>query len=88
MASDRDYQIENLKRIFADASSSPVFKGNDKYPTEGVPRIAYSDVMDFKYNIRVDTEFDAGPSFWDEKTPVIVKYTSIEDLVDDGWRLD
>ena len=29
-----------------------------------------------------------GNSFWSEDTDIIIEYNSIEELVDDGWRLD
>lgn len=87
MTADREYQLINLEKIFHDGALSPVFKRNPKYSNDGVPRIAYSDVMDNKYIIRFDGEFD-GNSFWSEDTKILVEYDSIEDLVDDGWRLD
>jgi hypothetical protein len=83
----REYQIRNLEKIFGDASMSPVFKPNDKYPTEHTPRIAYSDVMNWKCVIR-DGAFD-GNGVWDDQTArIIAEYRGIDELVDDGWRLD
>lgn len=87
MITDREYQITNLKRIFNDGTLSPVFKANPKYPVAGIPRIAYSDVMNYKCIIRHDKDCSFN-SFWSEETDIIVEYKSIEDLVDDGWRLD
>ncbi len=88
MISDKEYQAKNLERIFSDGALSPVLKRNPKYPIEeGVPRIVYSDIMDYKFIIRHDKNF-SGNSFWSEDADVIVTYNSIEELVNDGWRLD
>lgn len=86
---DREFQIGNLQRIFATASLSPVFKHNPKYKVDGVPRIAYVDIMDYRYVIRCDSGFPKSGAFWSgEDAPVVAQYRSIEELVDDGWRLD
>jgi len=87
MTTDKEYQIQNLERIFNDGALSPIFKHNPKYPVEGVARIAYGDVMDYKIVIRNEKDF-SGNSFWSENADIIAEYKSIEDLVDDGWRLD
>jgi hypothetical protein len=84
---DRDYQLRHLERILRDGARSPVFRRNSKYTADGVPRIAYSDVMDYKLVVRSDPGFSSS-AFWDEQAPVIARYDSIEALVDDGWRLD
>jgi len=90
MSSDKEYQTKNLERIFSDGAFSPVFKYNPNYPIkEGVHRIAYSDVIEYKFIIRHDRNFIFGGNpFWNENAEVTVTYNSIGDLVDDGWRLD
>jgi hypothetical protein len=88
MITDKEYQIQNLSRIFNDGALSPVFKENPKYPVNGVPRISYDDVMDYKFIIRNDKDFSSN-SFWSEDdVEMIFDYKNIEELVDDGWRLD
>jgi len=88
MISDKEYQANNLEGIFSGGALSPIFRRNPKFPIEeGVPRIAYKDIMDNKFIIRHDKNFSDN-SFWNEDADVIVKYNSIEELVDDGWRLD
>jgi len=88
MSSDKEYQVEDLERIFTGATLSPVFRHNPKYPIKGgIARIAYNDIMDYKFIIRHDKNFN-GNSFWSEDADVIAEYKSIEELVDDGWRLD
>ncbi len=86
---DREYQINNLQRIFGEARLSPVFRRNSKYKTEGVPRIAYDDIMNDKRIIRCDNDFSRSGGFWSNTdATIIAQYDSIEELVDDGWRLD
>lgn len=88
MTDDKKYQLKNLEKIFSEGKLSPVFKRNPNFPIkEGVARIAYSDVMDFKYVIRSDTDFSCDP-FWSEDTEVIAEYYNLQAMVDDGWRLD
>jgi hypothetical protein len=87
MTTDKEYQIQNLERIFNDGALSPVFKGNPKYPVKGVSRISYDDVMNYKLIIRHDNDFSSN-SFWSEDAEIMVEYKNIEELVDDGWRLD
>ena len=89
---DKEVQKKNLEIIFRDASLAPVFKCHPKYCTGDfatvTPYIAYDDVMDEKYIIRGRELGAKRNSFDNEKRPIIVEYTSIDDLVNDGWRLD
>lgn len=87
MITDKEYQIKNLEKIFNDACFSPAFHQHEKYPIEGLPRISYDDVMNYKYIIRNDRD-RSGNTCWSKNSDMIVEYQSIEDLVDDGWRLD
>ena len=62
-------------------------KKNPKYSNIRIPVIIYSDVMDYRYNIRncsgaVNTLYD------NENDAVICSYSSIEEMVADGWKLD
>ena len=88
MIDDKEYQIKNLEEIISKGKLSPVFKRNSKFPmNEGIARIAYSDVMDFKCIIRSDTGI-SGNAFWSEDAEIIAEYDNLQALVDDGWRLD
>ena len=88
---DREYQIQNLRRIISGAFNAPFFQHNPKYliqEASGAPRIAYSDVMDNNYIIRVDCSPEHN-GFWDDTSArIIARYDSIEAVVDDGWILD
>jgi hypothetical protein len=80
--------MENLQRIFHDATFSPIFKRNPKYPDVKTARINYSDIRNYECIIRNMKEWEDN-SFWDdEEAEIVAKYQSIEMLVDDGWRLD
>lgn len=89
--SDFEYQVKNIENIFDTASMSPSFKINSKYcigKFENMsPYISYNDVRNYNYIIRVRTlgEYNLYDSIDRE---IIVKYDSIEQLVQDGWRLD
>ncbi len=86
---DREYQISQLQRIFSTASLAPVFKKNEKYTVDGVPRITYDDIMNYRCIIRCDKGFPKSGMFWsDEEAFVVAEYNSITELVDDGWRVD
>lgn len=86
---DRAYQLRHLDAIFREARFSPHFKPNPKFPDDGqhVFRIAYADVMAFKYIIR-EAPLDAEQTCWSADTKIVAHYTTAEALVGDGWRLD
>ena len=87
--SDREYQIDNLRRIYSAASMSPVLKRNPKFQVEGTARIGYSDIMEERTIVRVDANFPDSGGFWGgDDAPILASYSSVEELVDDGWRLD
>jgi hypothetical protein len=85
---DKEYQMKNLEAIYVTASLAPVFKLNTKFCVDQfaghTPYIAYADIMDRKFVIRATSDYTDKS----EANPVIAEYVSIEDLVNDGWRLD
>lgn len=82
-------QISRLGMIFARGEFSPVFKDNPKHPMQGIPRITYTDTMNYNFIIRCCAEsvFESG-SYWDGPADIVAQYDSIEALVNDGWELD
>lgn len=89
LMNDREYQVSELQSIFNAASIAPVFKENKKYTVNGIPRITFSDIMNYKCIIRCDKGFPKSGMFWSDETAfVVAEYNSIAELVDDGWRLD
>ena len=72
---------------------TPVLKNSDiDIPNGMVAYISFSDVHDYKYNVRIisyDDFFTSEDNF--EKTEageLIASYESLEDLVIAGWMLD
>lgn len=88
---DQEYQKNNLENIFSGGLFAPFFKLNPKFPSKDgcYPRIMYDDVMDYKYIIRwCEQGFLDNRFYSDLESEVIVEYQSIDELVNDGWRLD
>jgi hypothetical protein len=87
---DKEYQTHHFEEIYRDGLLAPFLKSNPKYCANGlnemIPRISYDDVMDHKYVVRWSPH-DPN-AFWAENTAIIAEYTSIAEMVDDGWRLD
>ena len=88
-------QLKMLKRIFETGiPPMPIFRYDHVGVEEGMlPYISCSDLMDYKYNIRVipGDEFFGNDSDSFEKTEngkIIASYNSLEELVNDGWELD
>jgi len=85
---DKEYQKKNLEAIYSAASLAPVFKTNSKFCVDQfaglTPYVAYGDVMGYKFVIRATNDYNNKS----ETNPVIVEYGSIDELVNDGWRLD
>ncbi len=88
---DKDFQKKHIDLIFRDASMAPVFKTHPKYCTNQfsglIPYICYDDVMEMKYIIR-GRPLGQANSFDYEKREIIVEYKSVDEMVNDGWRLD
>jgi len=80
------FQKKTLQNIYANASYAPFLKKNTKYSVgkffNKTPYISYDDIMNNKYIIRGK---ESGVS---EKGEIIAEYKSIDELVNDGWRLD
>lgn len=84
-------QTDRLHAIFDQSLMSPVFMENPKYCVsefEGmIPYISFNDIIWKHFTIRarptaVYDRFDT------EDREIIVRYNSIEELVNDGWRLN
>ncbi len=88
LSSDREYQLHWLNQIVDDGARSPFFKTNPKYPqSDQACRMSYDDVMGRRWIVRIAPDsFDK--TLWSGDTQIVAEYKSIEELVDDGWRLD
>jgi len=87
---DKDLQKKCIESIFRTASYAPLFKPNPKYCldqfAELTPYISYTDlksnrILIWGCPIGVRNSPDSG------KREVIIAYPTIEELVEDGWRL-
>jgi hypothetical protein len=89
---DREIQKENLDNIFQKIAYIPVFRRNPKYCVgkfaESVPYIALYDVIDRSYIIRARASDEPRDLFDSEKREIIVQYDCMDELINDGWRLD
>ncbi|MCX6147791.1 MAG: hypothetical protein NTW25_11190 [Candidatus Kapabacteria bacterium] len=88
---DKSFQKTNLEKIFSDAMLAPVFHKHHKYSigkfADMTPYINYSDVMKYNYIIRAKP-LNAHNAFDTEDREIIIEYSNLDDLVNDGWRLD
>ena len=77
-----------LEKIYSDALHAPVFKSNSKFCIEQfarlTPYIAFGDVMNNKFIIRGTNDYNNKS----ESNPILVEYNSMDELLEDGWRLD
>ena len=82
---DKEYQLKTLDKVFMAAAYPIVFKNNPKYHIGwDTPFIALSDVMALNYIIRISKSYEDKS----ETNEIIVQYNSLEEIVNDGWRLD
>lgn len=81
-------QKEILESYYNDATLAPIFKKNPKYCVNEfadlIPFIAYDDIMNYSFIIRGTQSIDNKS----ETNPVIVEYKSIDEIINDGWRLE
>ena len=89
---DRKRQKRDLEAIYRDASCSPYFHRNPKWCKgkykNRLPYISYADVKGNEYVIRAAPSGFTPQSYYDGDDPVLVRYGSIDEVVEDGWRLD
>jgi hypothetical protein len=88
---DKDFQKKRLERIFRDGSFAPLFKRNPKHCVNKfadlTPYISYNDIKRNQILIRGCPI--GKPNYIDSgQRDVIISYGSIDELVNDGWRLD
>ncbi|HIN39162.1 MAG TPA: hypothetical protein EYM84_02685 [Flavobacteriales bacterium] len=82
---DKEYQLKTLDQVFMSGAYPIVFKNNPKYDLGGnTPYIALSDVIDLNYIIRASKSYDDKS----DQNKIIVKCSSLKEIVEDGWRLD
>lgn len=77
---------KSLQNAFEDMAYRIHFKANDKYNCEqfGIYYIGFSDMRSRNYYIRERK----AEKYDDDSDPIIAKYNSIKELLDDGWYPD
>ena len=87
---ERQQQVEFFRNAF-DRGGCLYLKVNRKYPACVHPLISYEDVSNYTFAVR---DFDDSLGYellsplYNGTTKLVMKYSSIEDMVCDGWRLD
>lgn len=83
----RNYYRELFEQAFS-YGGAIFLKKNDNHSTIINPVIIMSDVLDYRYNIR--SWSPKGPHWgaYNEETPILISYNTIDDMIDDGWRPD
>lgn len=91
----KEQQLKWLQNIFETCMpTTPAFKPYHAGVPDGmVPYICCSDLFDYNINIRVIPVEDfllTGKEQYEktENGEIIAHYESLEDLVNDGWKLD
>ena len=89
-----DGQKRMLKNIYDEPMFSPLFHWNEKYLTDELkdtyPYISINDLCDYKYVIcAIPREKVKNPPLMEFNRHIVVKeYGSLDELVEDDWRLD
>lgn len=87
---NNDLERKRLEIIFRDPTFAPIFKQNPKYCVnqfaELTPYISHKDIIKNRVYIR-GCPIGSGLSYDSGQRDVIVTYNSIDELVNDGWRL-
>ena len=86
-------EIRLFKQVYDDAMYAPYVRWNLHFKTEKfkgmTPYICIQDICDHKYVICAIPEEEATTPLQEQhRRNVIVEYSSIEEMVIDGWRLD
>lgn len=84
--STEDYLWESLQRVFDYMTYRIHFKANAKFDCKplGIYYIGFSDMSGRNYYIRERI----GEEYADDTDPIIAKYFSMKEIIEDGWRPD
>ena len=88
---DKDFHRKILEAVYRMADYPPIFKPNPRHCINQfaklTPYISYNDIKKNKVVIR-GNPIVSGDSVDCGKRDVIIEYSSIGELVDDGWQVD
>ena len=87
-----DRQKRMLKNIYECPQFAPQFYWNEKYRTEEmedkIPYISIQDLLDYKYVICAMPQSQVEPILLEfGRHEVVKEYSSLDELVEDNWRL-
>lgn len=96
---DIQREIKLLSEVYEEAMYAPLMRWNLKYKTgkfDGMtPYICINDICNYKYVVcaipdeEVDKWLQKSGALQEFSRRVVIKeYNSIEEMVEDGWRLD
>ncbi len=82
---------KRFEEIYNSPSFAPILQKNPKYCvglfSEITPYISFKDVLNHKFLIR-GCPIGSASAFDDGNRGIIIEYSSIRELLDDGWRLE
>ena len=87
---DKVYQKMYFEAIFNYVLYAPVLEYHPSYCinqfSDLIPYISYDDIINHRIIIRGRSESE-NERFDSEARPIIIRYESLDDLVNAGWRL-
>lgn len=86
-------EIRLFKQVYDDATYAPLLRWNPKYKTkvfEGMtPYICIKDICDYNYVVCAIPDGEVTMMLQEmNRRNVIKQYEKLEEMVEDGWRLD
>ena len=88
---DKSFQKKSLEAIFIKPTYAPLFKSNPQYCVNQfshlTPYISYNDIINNKFIIR-GSPVGANNMKDSKQREIIIEYGNIDELVNDGWKLD
>ena len=85
-------EIRLFNQVYEDAAYAPLLRRNPKFKKqlEGMtPYICINDICNYKYVVCAIPDEEVTMGFQEmNRRNVIREYGSVEEMVEDGWRLD
>lgn len=86
-------EIRLFKQVYDDATYAPLLRWNLKYKTEEfagmTPYICIKDICDYNYVVCAIPDNEVTMPLQEmNRRNVIKQYEKLEEMVEDGWRLD
>ena len=90
---DKQREINLFKEVYDDAMYAPQLRWNPKYESAQfagmTPYICINDICYYNYVVCAIPDDEVAMMLSERfRRNVIVEYNSLEEMVEDGWRLD